>query len=1258
MRLVCVVMLLSYLPVRMLLGEDRPEIVLQTGSSSPASKLAFSPDRRLLVSIGTYAGSIEFWDWQTGRELRSIDLNVRGAEAAGATFVFAPDGRQIVVATPNRIWRIDVATGRQLQRAELPNDPSSVSFTKQLVLSADGKRLASMGLASMNNRDGNTVKIWDVWTAKEVATRSAPGINAIALSPDGKRLAMNGASPTSPSGLSSEATVSIWEVDTGLQLSKLTPPTEAGNLMSAPRGGTRELVFSPDGRYIELLIRGEAASQTDDLQRAIQARDSVSVTQTVLQGIAGIRKNSVTQVVAWETVTGRLALSWHGDDAGGHDTGALPIAIGASAFSRDGGILAAATGSSFLRVFDLKTSREVRSMTAGRRITSIALDSDGRTVAAADEQNSISVLEVATGRELGEFGGSVLPLVDLAMAANGRTLSLGGYKATATWDLGTGVARKGLSLPISYSHDRSSFGASREGGFFSPDGRMLAAGSITDASVKIWDTQTGLEFRTLPLAKSHQLLKGVFSPDGKLLAVAEGLGETQRDKQWVVQQQMQAWTAGNSDSKPPVLQNPGIRLIDTSTGLELRTLDKEKSSKDPCVIPFASLVGEAARTAYPGGGLMDFWGGLLNPNLTFSPDGKLLACGGPEGKIKLWAVATGQELRSIKSTVKDEGLLALTFSTDGRTLAAAIGASKAGKTGPVGVEAVTGLIKLFDVVTGKEMKTLVSGTVPRSLRYSPNGKLLAGAGMDATVRVWDMTTGQEEQLLKGHRAMVRAVAFSQDSRVLVSASEDGSARLWSTETGQELAMLVSLYGGEWIAVTPDGLFDGSPGAWNRILWRFSDNLFDVAPVEIFFNEFYYPGLVAEIASGGRPKATQTISEKDRRQPVLQIGVDQNSTGAARRGIVKVEVVEAPAGARDVRLFRNGSLAKVWHGDVLRGQKTVMLQAEIALVAGENRLTAYAFNHDNIKSLDATLVATGAESLRRKGVAHILAVGIDRYANPEFQLQYAVADATDFAAELQLRQQSLGTYEHVEVVPLLNENATKVRILETLAGLAKKAQPEDVVVIYFAGHGTARGDRFYLVPHDLGYQGGRTALDAAGLSAILEHSISDIELQQALEGLDVAQSLLIIDACNSGQALEAKEKRRGPMNSKGLAQLAYEKGLYLLTAAQGYQAALEAVQLGHGFLTYALVEEGLKQNAADFEPKDGAIVAREWLDYATERVPQMQADRMREGRTLVHEIAFVDGEEKIQDLEKRSVQQPRVFYRRELDQQPWIISKKP
>jgi uncharacterized caspase-like protein len=261
---------------------------------------------------------------------------------------------------------------------------------------------------------------------------------------------------------------------------------------------------------------------------------------------------------------------------------------------------------------------------------------------------------------------------------------------------------------------------------------------------------------------------------------------------------------------------------------------------------------------------------------------------------------------------------------------------------------------------------------------------------------------------------------------------------------------------------------------------------------------------------------------------------------------------------------------------------------------------------------------------------------------------------------------------VEVVPLINEDATKANILSALKRLSgapeqpslkasaldrlKRAEPEDTVIIYFAGHGTAQAQRFYLIPHDLGYAGDRTKLTEDGLRSILSHSISDVELEEVVEGLDAGHLLLIIDACNSGQALEAEEKRRGPMNSKGLAQLAYEKGMYILTAAQSYQAALEAAQLGHGLLTYALVEEGLKTAIADSEPKDGIVDAKEWLDFATDRVPQMQEEKMKQTRGVGLGIAFAEGEQNIADPEKRSVQRPRVFYRRELEASPLVIAK--
>src|SRR6185503_6116110 len=156
----------------------------------------------------------------------------------------------------------------------------------------------------------------------------------------------------------------------------------------------------------------------------------------------------------------------------------------------------------------------------------------------------------------------------------------------------------------------------------------------------------------------------------------------------------------------------------------------------------------------------------------------------------------------------------------------------------------------------------------------------------------------------------------------------------------------------WVVVTPDGLFDGSPGGWDKIIWRFNNNTLNYAPVEAFFGDFYHPGLLADILAGKSPKAPSDFSRKDRRQPQLKLtfaAVKPDSMLTRRNVNVRVTVAQAQAGAQDMRLFRNDSLVKVWHGDVLHGKSSVNLEEAIPIVAGENRLTAYAFNHDNIKS---------------------------------------------------------------------------------------------------------------------------------------------------------------------------------------------------------------------------------------------------------------------------------------------------------------------
>ncbi|MBC7930044.1 MAG: caspase family protein, partial [Rubrivivax sp.] len=338
---------------------------------------------------------------------------------------------------------------------------------------------------------------------------------------------------------------------------------------------------------------------------------------------------------------------------------------------------------------------------------------------------------------------------------------------------------------------------------------------------------------------------------------------------------------------------------------------------------------------------------------------------------------------------------------------------------------------------------------------------------------------------------------------------------------------------------------------------------------------------------------------------------------------------------------------------------------VPVVAGENDFTAYAFNRDNVKSADALLELRGADSLRRVPTTHVLAVGVNEYENPHYNLKFAVADATDFVSEVKRQRTLIEPGGKIESAMLVNKEATKGNIGTALrrlsgaetgplaAGTPKaletltRAEPEDVVVVYFAGHGTAQQNRFYLIPHDLGYTGEINVKTEFSLKSILDHSLNDVEMEALFEPINASQLLFVIDACNSGQALEAEEKRRGPMNSKGLAQLAYEKGMYILTAAQSYQLANEAAALGHGFLTYVLVEEGLKKGQADsVAARDGQIMVREWFDYAAERVPRLHMERVKQKRGLG--VVFTG---------EKDVQRPRTFYRREMDSRPLVIAQR-
>jgi hypothetical protein len=178
-------------------------------------------------------------------------------------------------------------------------------------------------------------------------------------------------------------------------------------------------------------------------------------------------------------------------------------------------------------------------------------------------------------------------------------------------------------------------------------------------------------------------------------------------------------------------------------------------------------------------------------DIAFSPGGKILATTGYDRLIKLWDVETGKELRTLKD--HSDSVYGIAFSPDGKLLASA---------------AADRAVKVWDVATGKRLYTLSDATDwVYAVAWSPDGKHLAAAGVDRSIRVWEANAegGKLVHSAFAHEGPVLRLVYSTDGKTLYSLSEDRTVKSWDTSKLSEKKVyprqpeaVLSL------AVSPDG----------------------------------------------------------------------------------------------------------------------------------------------------------------------------------------------------------------------------------------------------------------------------------------------------------------------------------------------------------------------------------------------------------------------------------------------------------------------
>jgi WD40 repeat protein len=401
----------------------------------------------------------------------------------------------------------------------------------------------------------------------------------------------------------------------------------------------------------------------------------------------------------------------------------------------------------------------------------VALAPDGKTLAIAGADSVLRLYEVDTGKELRTVKGPPMGLGALVFAPDGKMLagrSMQQQETVYLWETATG---KEIRQIRSQSKNPgggvvffgNAFGAS--GLAFAPDGKTLAVGeTIFDGgkittSVKLWETATGGEIRRIPVAQPTAT--GLtYSPDGKMLAYANGtrVHLCAADGGKEVRQ-----LAGLDAAAMSLVFAPDGKTLAVkgSTGMQVLLYDPETGK-------LRRRLGEAAAA-----NAMFFLGmGGPGRDLAFSPDGKQVAVG-VGSTIRVWETGTGKE---VGLDGGHRGSVTSVVIAPGGAVVASKGADNT--------------IRLWEAASGKERSRFQVPEGTTCVALAPDGRLAALGNADGSVRLHETATGKELHRLKGHANGIAAIAFAPDGKSVASrGAADSTIRLYETASGKELRQI-------------------------------------------------------------------------------------------------------------------------------------------------------------------------------------------------------------------------------------------------------------------------------------------------------------------------------------------------------------------------------------------------------------------------------------------------------------------------------------
>ncbi|NUQ65018.1 MAG: caspase family protein [Pirellulales bacterium] len=559
--------------------------------------------------------------------------------------------------------------------------------------------------------------------------------------------------------------------------------------------------------------------------------------------------------------------------------------------------------------------------------------------------------------------------------------------------------------------------------------------------------------------------------------------------------------------------------------------------------------------------------------LAQSPDGRLLASGSGDGSVRIWKLEEPRPWGNLAAYADENGRI---YHVVPGTPTAAAG------------------IREGDVVMRLGSQSL--GDLAEELAKS--GKWPFAAGEEVAVEL--ETKGEND--------------FREPVRVALSPMGDIAEPL--------LSLFVTPDGRDWVAWTPQGYYDASPAGDRIIGWHVNRGPARAARLyraEQFREQFYRPDVIAKVLQTADAGEALALANAQRSRPQEPGDLRQNLGAllppkvrivepayAMRTGQpeirVKAEVLsETEQPLSDVRVLVNGkaytakNIAREEQGadGVQRlSERHWVLSRNVRLAPGDNEIGVLA-STEKAASEPVSVRVTYRESVAPDDAPRLflLAVGISKYRDERFNLQFADRDAREFAEAWQ--SQKGGLYRDVQSRVLLNDQAIEPAVLDAMQWLVDSAEENDVALVFFSSHGVCDANQnYYLATHGIDTE------------RIRSTALSWRDVQGMILDLRCRRLLMFVDTCHGGGVAGTS-----PVVMDRMRDLSKQDvGAVLFASCAPQAKSLEDPAWQHGAFTKALLDTlGSRESDID-NPPDGLLSLTDLAHNLDKRVRQITEGR--------------------------------------------------